>query len=173
MRGQSKGQDATPGVGAEGDFFSDFFISEAELSGVDPKDREEEEEEIPAVVLEEEEEEEVIEEIEEEEEEEEEEEIPAVVLTKKKDRGAPEEEEEEEDDDLQGMISGLVDSGTLDLLDEEKEYSTGEAGLQELISDTVESRLKAGQVEAEKNRNPELVALESYLTETPESSFPD
>ena len=44
-RGQ--GQDVTPGIGADSNFFGDFFISQEELDGVDPSDVEESEGEDP------------------------------------------------------------------------------------------------------------------------------
>ena len=163
-----KEQDVTPVVGVDSNFFGEFMPDaesgllvedetpdapeeEDDIPAPDPEETPEDDDDTPAP---------------------EDDETPAPDDEPEPD---PEEDEDEDEDErsLTETMSSFVEAGILDIVDEDKEYATGDEGFQELVTDTVQARVEAARVKDAAARRPEVAELDTFLTENPEATVQD
>lgn len=99
------------------------------------------------------------------------------------DEGEDDAGDEEDDSDGQGGSDGsetvdygstmqsLAESGVLDIIDAEKEYTPDAEGLQELVQDTVNARLEAERQKAASSKDSRVTELEQFLSDNPEADL--
>jgi|1_EtaG_2_1085319.scaffolds.fasta_scaffold00175_12 hypothetical protein len=178
--------DVTPGTGdaeSDGDnFFGAFFNEEDGEEGLeaeeveeDPEDLEEDEdlsEDEPEDDEDEAEDEDDPEEEEEEDEPEDEPEEDEIVEEDKPTKKTKKTKEAEPESlSLEDTLVDFVENGVLDVLDEEKEYTPDNDGFKELVTDTVEARVKAKEDERLAKQDPRVAELDQYLQENPEGDI--
>lgn len=192
MGRETKGQDVTPGVGTEGNFFGDFFIPQNELDGIENTedsdaaegsdeqndDAEQNQDNTGA-----------------EEDEAEGEETGSDDASTDdtgdedasdadtSDEGGDSDEDEEADQssgnsdsetvNYGDTMTSLVEEGILDIVDPEKEFTPDAKGIAELVKDTVAKRLQDANKEANEGRHEDVVALETFLKENPGATHND
>ena len=70
--------------------------------------------------------------------------------------------------DFGATMEKFVESGVLDVVDEEKSYTRDDAGFEELITDTVTSRLEAERTKDAAKKDARVTELETALADNPD-----
>jgi len=81
--------------------------------------------------------------------------------------------DEADSSSFDSVLNSLVDDGALEIIDEDKEYTSDVEGLKELINDTLEKRLSEEKEKLNENERSEIKEIKEFLEAYPEATVAD